>query len=179
METGEMARERDEMFSLLSNQRRRFALHACKRFGTPMELSDLAERVAAWEYDKQVSELETDERRRVYTSMQQSHLPAMEDAGVIEFDGREVTLTGEAEDLEIYMEIVPEDSIPWGKYYLGLSLISALVLGGVALDVYPESIPDLVWAAMMLAAFGVSSAAHVLWSRGMKIGNADEPPELR
>lgn len=167
------------MFSLLSNRRRRYALHACKRFGTPIDISDLSERVAAWEYGKDVSELESEERRRVYTSMQQSHLPAMDDAGVIEFDGREIELNQDAEDLEIYMEIVPDNSIAWGKYYLGLSAISAFVLAGVALGVYPDAIPELAWAGMVVAAFGVSAAAHVVWSRKMKLGHADEPPELR
>ncbi len=179
MESGELAKERDEVFSLLSNQRRRYALHACKRFGTPIDLSTLSEHVAAWEYGHEIEELDADQRKRVYTSLQQSHLPAMEGAGVIEFDGRQITLTDDAEELEVYMEIVPEDSIPWGKYYLGLSLISAFVLAGVALGIYPDFVPPLAWGAAVVAAFGASSIAHVVWSRRMKIGYSDEPPELR
>jgi hypothetical protein len=82
--------QRSELFHLLSNHRRRYALHACKRRELPITLSDLAEQVAAWENDKSVAELNYQERRRVYTSMQQTHLPAMEDAGVMECEGHEI-----------------------------------------------------------------------------------------
>ncbi|MFT4881353.1 MAG: hypothetical protein ACI9CA_000112 [Natronomonas sp.] len=39
--------DRDETFNLLSNHRRRYALHYCKRRDDPVTLSDLAEQVAA------------------------------------------------------------------------------------------------------------------------------------
>ncbi len=171
--------ERDELFSILSNQRRRYALHACKCYDTPMDISELSERVAAWEYGKPRSGLDSDERRRVYTSMQQSHLPTMDRAGVIEFDGSEVALEDRAQELEVYMEIIPEGSIPWGKYYLGLTVISAAVLTGVFFGVYPEAIPALAWAALITAGFGGSSVFQYLWTRKMKLGNTDKPPELR
>lgn len=173
------ASERDEVFSLLSNRRRRYAIQACKESESPLDVSDVAERVAEWEYGKERSELGSDERKRVYTAMMQSHLPAMEKAGVVEYDGRKVSLTEKAQEVEVYMDVVPDGSVPWGQYYLGLSVVSALVLVGVWAGVYPESIPDSFWAAAIVTVFGVSSAYHAYRSRGMRLGLTEIAPGER
>jgi len=165
----------NEIFSLLSNQRRRYALYACDASEEPLSVSDLAEKVAAREYGKRREMLEYDERKRVYTAMTQTHLPAMEEAGVVDYDGREVRLTDRAEEIEVYMDVVPSGSLPWSYYYLGLSLISALVLGGVRAGVYPDFVPDLFWAGLVVVLFGVSSAYHAYRSREMRLSSVEEP----
>ncbi|TKX80572.1 hypothetical protein [Halorubrum sp. SD626R] len=169
--------EKDELYDLLSNHRRRYVIHFCKQADEPLTLSDLAERVAAREQDKSVPELTSAERKRVYTSLQQTHLDRLADAGMIEYDGDEVELTEEAATLDVYLDVVPEGSIPWGVYYLGLSLLSVVVLGGVWIGFVPtEPIPELGWAAIVLAAFLVSSVAQVIQNRRYRLGDIDEPP---
>lgn len=169
---------KDEVFSLLSNQRRRYALHACKQADAPVDVSDLAEQVAAWEYGKDREELSSDERRRVYTSIQQSHIPRMEEAGVVECERTQVELTERAEKLDVYMDVVPDRSIPWAEYYLGVSAVGATLLGLAWTGVYPASVPDVAWAALIVAIFFASAAVHVLQSRGMRLGTEGPPPEL-
>ena len=169
---------RDETFDLLSNHRRRYALHYCKYVGEPVSLSDLAEQVAAWECEKPVEELNASERKRTYTSLQQTHLPAMEDAGIITWDGDTIELTAAAERLNVYMDVVPEDSIPWGVYYLWLSVIGAAVLGLAYLEFLPLSAPAIVWAGLVVAAFAISAAIHTYRNRQMKLGRTERPPEL-
>lgn len=167
---------RDDVFDLLSSHRRRYALHACKQLETPVELSELAEQVAAWENDKSRREITSNERHRVYTSMQQTHLPAMERADIIDFDDRTVELTDRADDLNVYMDIVPDQSIPWGQYYLGLSAFSIALVASVWVGVYPASIPDLAWAALIAVLFLASATYHVWQSRRMRLGSGDTPP---
>ena len=169
--------EKDELYDLLSNHRRRYVIHFCKQADEPLTLSDLAERVAAREQDKSVAELTSAERKRVYTSLQQTHLDRLADAGMIEFDGDEVELTNGAAELDVYLDVVPEGSIPWGIYYLGLSLLSVVVLGGVWIGFVPtETVPELGWAALILAVFLVSSVAQVVQNRRYRLGDVDEPP---
>ncbi len=172
-----VATDRDEVFSLLSNRRRRYALHACEAGQDALDVSELAEKVAAWEYGKDPDALSSDERKRVYTAMKQSHLPAMEDAGVVDYDGRTVSLTERGEDIEVYMEVVSGDSIPWSKYYVGLSLISALVVVAAWSGIYPD-LSGLVWAALIVVVFGVSSAYHAHRSCKNRLGATEEPPEV-
>jgi len=169
---------RDEVFDLLSNRRRRFALHVCKRREPPVELGELADQIAAWERDKCPAEVSYDERRSVYSALQQTHLPAMEDAGVVELDRSAVELTGAAEELDIYLDIVPENSIPWAEYYLGLSVVGLLFAAGVGGGLFPVPGPALWWVALLVLAFLASSLYHVWWNRYMKLGGGPTPPEL-
>jgi len=111
--------EKDEVYDLLSNHRRRYVVHYCKRENGSATLSDLAEQVAAWEQDKALSEVTSAERKRVYTSLQQTHLDRMAEAGIVEFDGDEIELTEKARELDVYLDIVPSSSIPWGGLLSG------------------------------------------------------------
>lgn len=167
---------RDDLFQLLSNQRRRFALHACRTLETPISLSDLADQVAAWEYGKDISEISAEERRRVYTSLQQTHLPTMADEGVVTVEDKRVDLADGADAFEVYLEVVPEESIPWGVYYLGLSAVSAFLLTLAAIGVYPDWIPDLAWAGLFVAMFAASAVVHIWRERQSRLGLGDPPP---
>ncbi|MFP8952097.1 hypothetical protein ACLI4Z_03855 [Natrialbaceae archaeon A-arb3/5] len=168
---------RDELFDILSSHRRRYTLHACKRSDRPVELSELAEQVAAWEYGKDRAAVTSDERHRIYTSLQQRHLPTMASAGIVTCDGRTVDLTDHAAEVEIYLDVVPERSIPWAQYYFGLSVLAAALVAGVWIGLYPSSIPELAWAALIVAVLIPSSAYHVWRSRRSRLG-LGTPPEV-
>ncbi|KTG30384.1 hypothetical protein AUR66_08120 [Haloferax profundi] len=160
----------------MSNHRRRYTIHYCKQVEGPIPLSDLAEQVAAWEKDKTISELRSAERKTVYTSLQQTHLPRLERAGIITYEDGEVELTDQTERLDIYLDIVPENSIPWGVYYLGLSALSWLVIGGLWAGVLPtETIPSLVYPATIVAVFTASAAYHAVTNRRYRFQNLDQP----
>jgi hypothetical protein len=166
-----------EIFDLLSNQRRRYAIHYCKREDEPVTLGDLAEHVAAWELEKDVEAITSAERKRVYTSLQQTHLPTLERADMIEFDDRTIELTDEAAELDVYLDIVPGDSVPWAVYYLGLTAVGSVVMAGLWLEVVPtEMIPELGWATLVFALFAVSAVVHVIQTRQMRLGEMERLP---
>lgn len=174
---GETRPGRGEIFDLLSNHRRRYAIHYCKREDEPVELGDLAEHVAAWELDKEIEELTSSERKRVYTALQQQHLPTLERANMIEFEDHTVELTEEAEQLEVYLDVVPEESIPWGLYYVGLSVLAGVVMAGLWLEVIPTgTIPELGWATLLIALFAGSAIVHATQNRRMRLGEMEKPP---
>ncbi|WP_089826424.1 DUF7344 domain-containing protein [Halogranum amylolyticum] len=91
-ETSKVPRERslsrDELFHLLQSGRRRAVVrYLCDhRDESTFEMRDIAVQVAAWENDKPVDRLESDERQRVYIALYQSHLPKLDEAGVIEYN---------------------------------------------------------------------------------------------
>jgi hypothetical protein len=172
------AMSRSEAFDLLSSHRRRYALHMAKQAEGSLELSDIAEQVAAWENEKEPKEVTSDERHRVYTSLQQTHLPAMDDAGVIEYDNGTVTLTDRADDVEIYLDIVPENSIPWGVYYLGLAIFSGGLIAAAGLGLFPDVVPDIAWGAVVVVVLLGSAAYHVWQNQRMRLGAGDAPPEI-
>ena len=168
---------RGEIFNLLSNHRRRYTIHYCKHEENPVTLSDLAEQVAAWEHDKEINEISSDERKRVYTSLQQTPLPTLDDAGMVNYENGEIELTERADELDVYLDVVPGDSVPWGIYYLGLSGFSSLVLAGLWTEVVPtDPIPVVGWSTLLVGLYAVSAVVHVYQSRKFRLGEMEEPP---
>lgn len=172
----------DELFEVLSNRRRRYAAHALMREnGSPTELGPLAEQIAAWEYGLDIQEVDSQVRKRVYTALQQSHLPKMDEVGVVEFDKRQgvVEPTPALDDCDIYVDIVQGREIPWNEYYLALSAVSAAIITVAGLDIWPfVMLPDLAWAVFVVVAFGVSALGHRYYTRHLRLGASDQPPEL-
>ncbi|MGB9986583.1 DUF7344 domain-containing protein [Salarchaeum japonicum] len=171
----------DALFSVLSNRRRRYAVHALKREKSAVELGDLAEQVAAWEYDTPISEVSYEERKRVYTALQQSHLPMMDDANVVDFDKRRgvVEPTPALADADVYMEVVQGREIPWSQYYLGLSGVALALTLAVAVNAWPFTfLSNFAWLVATAVAFTVSAAIHTVYANGLRIGETERPPEL-
>jgi hypothetical protein len=168
---------RDEVFKMLSNRRRRYVLHYLGRNDAPVSLRALAEQVAAWENGVE-HDPTSDERKRVYTALQQFHLPRMDGAGVVEYDHHRgiVELTEAAERFDVYLDIVPKNDIPWGSYYAGLSTVGAVLLIGVSLGAYPFTVlSGGMWAVFFVTALCVSSLVHLWDTHRMKLGVDDAP----
>jgi hypothetical protein len=83
---------KDEMFDLLKNSRRRSTIRYLREHGGNAELRDVAEHIAAEENDTTVRQLSSDQRKRVYIGLYQCHLPKMDDLGVIEYDKNRGTI---------------------------------------------------------------------------------------
>lgn len=165
-------------FELLSNHRRRYAWHHCKQVESQVPLGDLAEQVAAWENEKRVAEITSAERKRVYTSLQQTHLPKLDDAGIVRFEDGAVELGDRADELEVYVDVVEGDDIPWSEYYLGLTAVSGALMAAVWLTGSTGVISGLGWATIVVLAFALSATAHLITDRGRRIGTEGLPPEL-
>ncbi|WP_211195006.1 DUF7344 domain-containing protein [Halorhabdus amylolytica] len=172
---------RDEAFEVLSNRRRRYTLHYLVRNGETATLGDVAEQVAAWENDKAVSGITSSERKTVYTSLQQFHLPKLDEKDVVSFDERagEIALTDRARDLDIYLEVVDRYDIPWSFYYLGATLLGITLVSLSWLGIGPfATVPADGWTVFLLGVFLVSSLSHVFISRRMRLGSDEKPPEV-
>ena len=151
----------DEVFTLLSNKRRRSVVRAFQELEPPVDVGTLAEWIAADENDKSIDSLTAEERRRVYTSLQQRHLDHLEEAGVIERNRDRIEPTDRIHELEMHLEVVGEKEIPWAQFYLGMSTIAGGVTLAAWVGIYPEFIPTISVMALIVGAFIISSAMHV------------------
>jgi hypothetical protein len=167
------------VFELLDNQRRRAVVHYLRQRGRPVTIRELSRQLAAWENREPLEEVTPTERHRVYNALQQQHLPKMDRAGVVEYDADRgtVTPTPELDDLQVYLEVVHGDDIPWSSYYLLLGLLSAVVTAAVFLDIV-SGVPSIAVAAGCSTVLVVSSLVHVYRTRQMSLGTAGPPPEL-
>ena len=151
------------VFSVLSNQRRRFALHALCQRGETTELDWLAKQVAAWESGTAPERVDSDTRKSCYVSLQQNHLAKMDKAGLVSFDKRSgvVHPSSAVDDLDIYFDIVAEPEIPWYGYYVGLAAVGVALLVAMSTDAgLFSTLPDIALMAFLVTALVVSALAH-------------------
>ncbi|WP_458210688.1 DUF7344 domain-containing protein [Haladaptatus sp. NG-SE-30] len=139
----------DQIYHLLQNERRRNVLRYLHNVDEQVEMRDIAEQVAAWENDTTVQALSSSERQRVYIPLYQSHLPKLDEEGVIEYDQSRGTVRKnpaadllydylEPNETETDDEAADEDEeTRWDRYYLGASGVGATVLAGTTLGVAP------------------------------------------
>ena len=97
---------KDVIFDILSNHRRRYVLIYLNQNRGHGTLSEAAEWIAGRENDVDAGVPSSKQRKRVYVSLYQSHLPRMDDVGIIEFesDRGEIELCRPATDLFQYLE---------------------------------------------------------------------------
>lgn len=149
--------DRDELFHLLQNERRRRALDYLRGKEGSVRMRDIVDHVAAAEHDTTPEALRSDERKRVHIALYQSHLPKLDQAGVLEYDQDRgiVTRTERAAELDRFLaagavaDVEPEPgggeaAYPgddaadersrgadegWHRYYLALAVLGLLSVG--------------------------------------------------
>lgn len=154
---------RDEVFTALSNRRRRNVITYLKERGDDARVRDIAEQLAAWENDLEIPEVTYKQRKRVYTALHQSHLPKLAESGFIAYESDRgiVSLTDESRQLEVYLEIVSEHEILWSEYYVGLAVVCGLLSGAAWIGMAPfASVSGYAYAALFAFVFGASGIIH-------------------
>ncbi|WP_224333801.1 DUF7344 domain-containing protein [Haloprofundus halobius] len=91
-----------EIFSLLSNERRRYALHYLSSRVGAIPIGEVAEQIAIWEGDPTM-----DRYQRVYVGLIHNHLSRLGHAGVIAYDSDEelITTTDGIDAVRPYLEL--------------------------------------------------------------------------
>ncbi|EMA65752.1 hypothetical protein C461_13666 [Halorubrum aidingense JCM 13560] len=164
---------RDEVFTALSNRRRRNVITYLKEHGDGARVRDIAEQLAAWENDLEINEVTYKQRKRVYTALHQSHLPKLAESGFIEYEPNRgiVSLTEESRELQVYLEVVSENEILWSEYYVGLAVVCGLLVGAAWIGTVPfAGISGYTYAILFTLLFGVSGVVHRTVTRRNKVG---------
>ena len=167
-ETEKSQLSQDEVYHILSNPRRRFIISHLREKNT-VNLQELASSVAAWENETTVDDLTDQQKKRVYVSLYQTHIPKLEDAGIVAYDsdsGR-VALRDRVEQLDNYLPQEEDgDQRNWYRAYLAVAVGGAALYGLVRLGVL--NVPGLsegVAGAVVLIALGIVVLAQYLEER--------------
>lgn len=144
----------DDVFEILKNSRRRAVLEYLNATNESATKGELAEAIAAKENKKPISSLTSQERKRVYVSLYQFHLPKMESAGVIEItNNRQITLTDAAEQCLAYISN-ESSSLPWPLVYIALS--------GSAVGVYLLFLLNTISSVLLGVLLGILCIVSIL-----------------
>jgi hypothetical protein len=150
----------DVVFDVLQNRRRRLVLEALAERDGATTLGELAEHIAGIENDKPPEALDSQERKRVYVGLYQSHLPKMDDAGAIRFDGDRgsVERGPHIEEFRQYLDGNAADDALY-TYYFGVAAASGL---GLAVALFASGMVAAVSIALLVVLVGVAGARVTL-----------------
>lgn len=179
---GSEAIPRDQVFGMLSNRRRRWVLYALtQQDGDAADFGTVVDAVSAWEYDVDPTELSWKQRKRIYTALRQSHLPKLDETGIINYDRDRgtVELTEHAQEVQLYLEYVPSDDIPWSYCYFGFACLGfglSLLSWGAVGPFGGLSGLMLVW--IIVGLFAVTAVVHTHYSRRNRLGVSTPPADF-
>ena len=173
----------DELFTTLSNRRRRYVLHYMKQHtdAGQVPIRDLSEQLAAWENGVETAAVNPKQRKRIYSALHQTHLPKMDRLGIVDYDRNRgtVTMTDSLDQFDIYFGLTHERDLPWSQLYLGLGAVATTLAVCVWLSVWPfELLPDIAYAMLVSGLFLAVSGYHVFHDRQRFLGESGEPPEI-
>lgn len=78
----------DVIFGALTDHRRRLALYYLEEEGGVGDFGSLVNQVASWERDQPIRTVSDEDRDRVKAEFHHSHLPKLEELGLVEYDQR-------------------------------------------------------------------------------------------
>ena len=153
---------KDEIFYLLKNRRRRDIVNYLMDNDGTATLGELAEQIAAWENEIEVTALSSGQRKRVYVALYQTHLPKLDENGIIEYDQNRgnVELSENAERLKVYLNDESTSDDPWNRRYAALSIIGAASTLAILLGFRPGGISPTQFTLVLIGAFLVASIVH-------------------
>jgi hypothetical protein len=168
----------DEVFHLLSSPRRRFVLYYLHTEQRTVDLSEVVAEVAAWENDKQVEELTEKERKRMYVSLYQTHIPKLAAAGLIEYDTDEqvVAPTGRISQVAPYFEKEATGPDWYLFYFVGAMLNISILTTGTLGPQWAQPLGNVVFP-LTLGLLVLIATAHFIyvWQQKNKtVGLVDE-----
>ncbi|UTF55258.1 DUF7344 domain-containing protein [Natronosalvus rutilus] len=171
----------DDRYHILQTRRRRDTLRYLRRRDEPVDVRELAEWVAAREQETTPERLTSRQRQRVYISLYQTHLPKLDEYGVVRYhkDRGAVTPLALVEHFDEYLttseagggvEDEDEDGIAraWWRPYLTLSGLGVALVGLAAGGVLP--FPALAAAGFVVSSFAMLSIFHALVATGWMNG---------
>jgi hypothetical protein len=148
-----------EIHDVLANERRKMVIDLLRRERTEMSARDLSEHIAERETGE--SPPPRNKRQSAYVSLHQTHLPKLDELGIIEYDQSEKTVALDDEanrQVSVYMETVPKYGISWSEYYAGVSVLGLLLVAATGVGVpVVESVGAAGWAGAVLAIVAASA----------------------
>ena len=153
-----------EIHTILANARRRETLRELGSRPGTVTVRELAEAIA--EGESGTSPAPAKVRDSVYISLHQTHLPKLQDLGIVDYDRetRSVELLTPGRVVGQYMDVVTPTGFTWGEYYRAVGVAGLLVTTAALAGVPVVSgVDPLLWASGFLGAFAVSTA-YQLWT---------------
>ena len=152
-----------KVFHILGNDRRRAIVQLLAAENGTVDVSDIATEIAASESDS--TPVPNNLYKSVYVSLQQTHLPQLQEDAVIEYDSDAKTIQPgpNFDDVLQYVDGHDTEQSTLLQFHLGLCVLGLLViaLGGVGAPVF-ASVDPVLSSVFVLLAVAASSLYRLL-----------------
>ena len=165
----------DELFHLLHTSRRRKAIQYLLEQNSTIHLSKLARHIAALEHDVSTTEVTQTQYQRVYIPLYQSHLPKLDEAGIVRYN-QSRGLVEPTDQLDIFRpylrpkhesedntnslaELVSSNNRGVSDWYLIAACLSALLLVVTAVGWIPL-FGEIVGGAIIISFLAANAMAR-------------------
>lgn len=147
--TDESALSEDDVFEVLYNRRRRQVIEYLRESEGTATVGEVAEHIAARENDTTTDQLTSYERKRVYVSLYQNHLPVMDDANVVTYDdGRKtIQLEEAASELDGYLQEGSGRKERLTAVATPIAIATSVLFGGLQIGVFAV-VPAWTWTVV-------------------------------
>ncbi|WP_226042278.1 ArsR family transcriptional regulator [Natrinema sp. DC36] len=154
--------EESEVFHILGNDRRRAIVQLLAAEGGQIDVSDVATEIAATESD--TTPVPNNLYKSVYVSLQQTHLPQLEEDAVIEYDSDAKTIQPGRHFDEVlqYVDGHTDDHSRVLGMHLGLCLLGLAIIALVGLGLPVVSSIDPVLSSVLLFLAVAASSLYQL-----------------
>lgn len=173
--------DQSDIHDVLRNERRRHVIERLQSSDEAETVADLAEYIGAVESGE--SPPPRNVRQSVYVSLHQTHLPKLDELGIVTYDSdaKTVALAEAADEVTVYMEVVPKYGISWAEYYLGLGFLGLLSLLGSGIGVPTlSSVGPALLSGVFFLLLVVSATYQLVDQRSSVLHRlgADDDPEF-
>jgi hypothetical protein len=154
-----------DIHDVLRNDRRRMVIEQLGQTDEPVTARDLSETIAVRESGENPPPRNV--RQSVYISLQQTHLPKLEELGIVEYDEntKEVRPAENAAEVGVYMEVVPKYGLSYSEFCAGLGLLGVLLVVAAEMGVpVVSAMSATAWAVVVFAVL-VASAVYQTYSQ--------------
>lgn len=156
-----------DVYTVLSNRRRRETLQTLLRSQDEVTVRELSEIIAAKEAGERPAPRNV--RESVYVSLHQTHLPTLDEHGLVEYDKdrKVVRSNGRARDVGPYLDVRTAFGVSWVGIYQWLGILGLCVMVAAVADVPLFGIlPPLLVGSGFLGLFALASGIRLWRARG-------------
>ena len=178
---GAAAISKDTIVEAIQNPRRRYALYYLHKHSGWVDLEDVVLQVAAWERCRTPGEVTASQRRSVYTSLYQTHLPSLAGDRLVEFDKRRNKIRGllDSENFDLVLANDSRTSTATDGVCLLTTVASVALLALAWHDLTTVGrLPALFVAGTVVLLFSLSTLVHWYdWYR-WQLRTREMPPDF-
>lgn len=152
-----------DVYTVLANARRRETVRHLTTSNGTLTLGTLATEIAAEETGQSPPPQAAYDSVR--SSLRQTHLPMLDDLGVVDYDPdtHVIRLRGSAREVGTYMEVITPYGITWGELYRTLGVCSLVFVVASLLDApLVGAVDPLLWSSVSLGIFAIAISVQ-LW----------------